>query len=180
MHTGGSFKIQGDEDLQTALTAQFNNCKKQDFTVVVLKKKDFDAYSTVKRAGDIVAGQHTMCIDALKSEKQRGEFARAMYFANLALKVNMKAGGDNWTLQDDDLNKILGSATSRNQTLILGADVTHPGAGSRAGAPSIACVVGTVDNKFMKYFGSMRLQAGNKELIDESHFQSMIKERIRD
>jgi hypothetical protein len=145
--------------LHEELPAHFELCADKDCTLVVLRTKDYDMYSTVKRIGDLHHGQHTLC--AIESKLQPG-FKGEQYYANLALKVNMKMGGDNWFPDQQALDSILGKQERQN-TLILGADVTHPGAGTRLGYPSIACVVGTVDNVFMKYFGSMRLQAGGQE-----------------
>lgn len=152
-------------DLDEEIKDWFSHCWKDDLTVMLLPEKNsINNYAEIKRAGDLVAGQHTLCAIASKSTKQKPG-NRLGYFANLALKVNLKAGGDNWFPDQKRLTELLGSKKGRESTLILGADVTHPGMGSRPGAPSIACVVGTVDDCFMRYLGSMRLQAGTKEVL---------------
>ncbi|KAI9813429.1 MAG: hypothetical protein M1827_004104 [Pycnora praestabilis] len=53
------------------------------------------------------------------------------------------------------------------QTMIMGADVTHPGAHSGEGTPSIAAVVATVDERLDNYLGSMHLQKGKIEVITD-------------
>jgi eukaryotic translation initiation factor 2C len=83
--------------------------------------------------------------------------------SNLSLKVNMKFGGDHHRMDTHRLNYLLGSER-RNLTIIIGADVVHPAGGGKFGAPSIACVIGSVDSEFMNYPGSMRLQGGNQEV----------------
>jgi eukaryotic translation initiation factor 2C len=71
------------------------------------------------------------------------------YFGNIMMKANLKFGGVNHsTKQVQGLLK---------NTLILGADVTHPGVGAIEDCPSIAAIVGSVDDKGM-FRGSMRLQ----------------------
>ncbi|KAF2740119.1 stem cell self-renewal protein Piwi, partial [Polyplosphaeria fusca] len=91
----------------------------------------------------------------------------------LAMKFNIKAGGLNHKLVDGVLDQYL---PKRNTTVIFGADVTHPPAGSMVGYPSIACVVGSVDNNFQNYPGSMRLQAGRQERIED--LNEMVEERL--
>ena len=68
-------------------------------------------------------------------------------------------------------------------TIILGADVIHPGVASIEGTPSIAALVGSVDSDFGKYLGSMRRQpydaaSQSKEIIDDSNMQAMVEERL--
>lgn len=162
------------DGLESKLQVWFSECKKDDCTVVLLQKKNFDIYAKIKRAGDFL-GHHTICAVGEKIADDGG--FRSQHFSNMALKVNLKLGGDNHWLNDDDLNEVL-VGELRNNTMILGSDVTHPGHGAKIGTPSIACVVGTVDAKFMSYRGSMRLQAGGQEQIDEANLCSMIMERL--
>lgn len=61
-------------------------------------------------------------------------------------------------------------------TIVIGADVTHPGNSATSGTPSIAAVVGSIDDNFMKFPGSMRLQSGRKE--DMVDLAQMVKERL--
>ncbi|KAF2102635.1 stem cell self-renewal protein Piwi [Rhizodiscina lignyota] len=91
------------------------------------------------------------------------------YMANIAMKVNLKFGGVNHEVEG--LSGILGS------TLLLGADVTHPGSGALDGVPSVAAVVGNIDASCGRFLGSMRLQSDkNVELIED--FQSMVEQRL--
>lgn len=124
-------------------------------SLIVLEQKDFDAYSTIKWKADIEYGRHTLCMLA----KNFGDTRSVP--SNLALKVNMKFGG-----QSHHLNGIPHQLTNPDNVIVLGADVAHPGAGARPGSPSIACVVGSVDNHFVDYPGSMRLQAGGQEVSE--------------
>lgn len=49
--------------------------------------------------------------------------------------------------------------------MMVGIDVTHPGPGSREGTPSIAAVVASVDNKFVQFPASLRIQETKKEVL---------------
>ena len=71
------------------------------------------------------------------------------------LKMNLKAAGINHTVNSN----LIGPLGSFMKTaLVLGADVTHPGPGSVPGCPSIAAIVGSVDQHAGRFLGSMRLQ----------------------
>ncbi|EMC99396.1 hypothetical protein BAUCODRAFT_65525 [Baudoinia panamericana UAMH 10762] len=63
-------------------------------------------------------------------------------------------------------------------TIVIGADVTHPGVTSAEGTPSIAAVVGSVDDQFTQFPGSTRLQRSRKEEIVE--LGDMVKECLID
>jgi eukaryotic translation initiation factor 2C len=51
-----------------------------------------------------------------------------------------------------------------NNTMIVGADVTHPGKGPNKSAPSMAGVVATCDSHSGHYLASARLQPTNSEV----------------
>lgn len=83
------------------------------------------------------------------------------YVRNLSMKLNLRFGNSNHTL-DSVLLKRLGN----RKVMIMGADVTHPGAGSINGTPSIAAVVASVDKQFARYSGQMRLNPSRQERIE--------------
>ena len=51
-------------------------------------------------------------------------------------------------------------------TMMVGIDVTHAGPGTREGTPSIAAVVASIDDSFVHFPASIRIQqhAKNKEV----------------
>jgi hypothetical protein len=59
--------------------------------------------------------------------------------ANVAMKVNIKTGGVNHSVSKP--HPIL------KDTLLLGADATHPGGTSNPGTPSVAAVMSSLDAK---------------------------------
>ena len=64
---------------------------------------------------------------------------------------------------------------TKKKTMMVGIDVTHPGPGSIEGTPSIAAVVASVDDSFVQFPASMRIQESKKEvsnsISDVSHEQ---------
>ncbi|KAG8215316.1 ribonuclease H-like domain-containing protein [Butyriboletus roseoflavus] len=82
------------------------------------------------------------------------------YFANVALKVNMKLGGINHTL---DANS--GAWLKNASTMIMGMDVTHPATGLSAdGTPSIVAVVASIDEHFAQYPAILALRRSKVEI----------------
>jgi eukaryotic translation initiation factor 2C len=137
-------------------------------TLIVLENLDTGMHPNIKRLVEVNHGVHTLCIlggkiDYIrkKNPMQDPGFA-CQFLSNYALKFNSKFGGLNHRLSSTALDLYLGD--SRNSTIILGADVTHPTHGDVMGFPSIACVVGSTDHDFQNYPGSMRLQGGRVEV----------------
>ncbi|KAK4696440.1 hypothetical protein P7C71_g1473, partial [Lecanoromycetidae sp. Uapishka_2] len=83
--------------------------------LVVLPWKDPIIYARVKFWGDVKYGVHTVCVVSEKLD--RG----ANYWANVALKFNLKMGGINQVLS----KKLLGFLDN-GDTMLVGIDVTHP------------------------------------------------------
>ena len=118
------------------------------------------------------------------------------YMGNVSMKINTKLGHTNHSVVMPDYIEALlflppkettaSLETSSTQspeattsteveakpkpilnTIILGADVTHPLKGSSM--PSIAAVVGSVDKCFSRYAGSVRYKKGGKEVSIRLH-----------
>jgi hypothetical protein len=79
-------------------------------------------------------GVVNVCVVSSKFRKNQPQ-----YFANVALKVNMKLGGVNHVLTGAAVTWL-----KQKKTMLMGADVTHPSPGSVDGTPSIASVVSSV------------------------------------
>jgi len=94
------------------------------------------------------------------------------YMGNVSMKVNLKLDHTNHSVElpadvrDLLISKALPTSHDSPQeiidTIILGADVTHPLKGSSK--PSIAAIVGSVDKHLSRYLGSVRYQPGGKEV----------------
>ncbi|KAK6532444.1 hypothetical protein TWF281_006632 [Arthrobotrys megalospora] len=141
--------------------------------------KDQRLYEYIKRGGDIVAGVSTVVVTMDKANKkgQLREPARAaQYFANVAMKINLKAGGRNHMLADKLLDPLI--EPNKPPAMLLGADVTHPSPGSVKGTPSLAAVVASCDRTFGQFPASIRLQTSKKEMIEG--LEAMVVERIEE
>ncbi|KAK0935697.1 hypothetical protein LTR29_012699 [Friedmanniomyces endolithicus] len=142
--------------------------------ILVLLDYSLDTYACVKRVADLELGIQTICAASGKAVLRWSP----QTVSNVALKFNMKGargGRDNHHFDGKDL-RILWSADEQADTVVIGADVTHPGKGSAMATPSIAAVVGSADDQFMQFPGSMRLQRGSKE--DITDLSGMVKERL--
>lgn len=133
---------------------------KYKICLVILPEHDKWKYSQLKRVFDIKIGVHTVCVTADKVKRSLNDMN---FFANLALKFNLKLGGINHVVEDRLKNKPIGEFLLE-KFIVLGADVVHPPQGSRLGTPSIAAVVGNSDSSVANFPGSMRLNPGGQEV----------------
>lgn len=98
------------------------------FVVIVCPNKlSVDTYNAIKFLGDIQFGLHTSVILASKFRKRKGKGTEEppfddSYFANVALKINLKLGGINHTLEKQQ-PQLSNSSTA---LMVVGYDVTHP------------------------------------------------------
>lgn len=146
---------------------------KPSLVLVMLSNGDKNIYEGLKHLCDVYLDVATVCVHVAKIRKEKGQ---PQYFANVALKVNMKNGGVNHKL-DENTGKWLSS----EPTMVVGMDVTHPGPGSARGTrecyfcivrmsthsfdkASIAAVVASVDNHFAQYPASLEIQESRKEV----------------
>jgi len=123
---------------------------------VLLQKKDDFIYPGIKRLCAVKFGIRSQC---LLLEKALNERKQDQYLSNVALKVNTKLGGINHRLGGDALGWL-----TREPTILVGIDVTHPGPTSVPGTPSIAGVVASVDRDFVQFPASLRLQKSKQEV----------------
>lgn len=133
----------------------------KDCGVVVLSGVDYDLYASAKRLTDFF-GRRILFAVGSKFKKRSGEFDK-QFLSNLALKINIRKGGENHNLDKFELDKCF-NKIKRTDTIVLGADIGHGGVSTRQGSPSVACVVGSLDKEMIMYPGSMRLQAGGQEV----------------
>ncbi|SCZ89482.1 BZ3500_MvSof-1268-A1-R1_Chr1-1g01209 [Microbotryum saponariae] len=132
--------------------------------LIYLARKPCDEYGAIKRFGDLDVGVATQCLSVPKAKR-----GNPQYYANVALKVNCKLSGVNATVN-------LGPACPPNiPTMIIGADVTHPGPGSFA--PSIAAVVATMNKDFTLYGSRIHVQNSRVELITD--LEGMMMDLLR-
>ncbi|KAJ6562409.1 argonaute-like protein [Mycena capillaripes] len=144
--------------------------------VVVLPEGGNDIYTIVKHWGDVTQGVATQCLKTRNCTR-----ANLQFWANVALKsecsslvqvseisyppdrINVKLGGINAIT---DPTQVMILSDPHNPTVVMGADVMHPGAGT-SGRPSYAAVVSSVDSNAAKYVAIQRVQASRQELISD-------------
>lgn len=114
---------------------------------VLLHRQDVAMYALVKKACDQFLGVQTICHVSRKRKGQVGPAYDPGTIGNLALKFNLKMNprGVNQSL------KTWPELIKTGTTMVMGIDVTHPGPGAREGAPSIAALVGSVNDDFSQY-----------------------------
>jgi hypothetical protein len=122
-----------------------------DFVVLMISTFDRHKYAEFKSLVDRKYGMNSVCIAKPELlEKQADK-----YMTNIVQKFNFKTGGVNASVEGIE-------GLLDNNTLVLGADVVHPGLNAFEESPSVACIVGSVDNQGSKFYGSARLQSKDK------------------
>ncbi|KAK6538396.1 hypothetical protein TWF694_011274 [Orbilia ellipsospora] len=119
-------------------------------------------YNAIKRSGDCIVGVPTVCMSMYKIAKmaENGRGA-TQYYQNIALKINLKLGGINFTTHNTPKLAEIIPAYNQNTVMLMGADVSH--SGSRH-LPSITAVVSTVDPAQSTLHASIDFQR-NGEMI---------------
>ncbi|KAI8917692.1 Piwi domain-containing protein [Powellomyces hirtus] len=127
---------------------------KPQLVLIILPNTGVPLYAEIKRIADTVIGVATQCMQA-----KHVFAAKKQYCANICLKLNVKLGGMNCFLGNQQLPFV-----AEKPTIIFGADVTHPAPGDH-NKPSIAAIVASVDAQCSRYAAAIRIQKGRQELI---------------
>jgi eukaryotic translation initiation factor 2C len=135
--------------------------------LVIIPPNDKTIYNRVKYACDVREGLLNVCVVGSKFAK-----ANDQYFANVALKVNLKLGGRNQFLDNSKLGIL-----SEGKTMVIGIDVTHPSPGSSSNAPSVASIVASVDQWLAQWPAELQIQTAWQEMV--SGLDSLLKSRLR-
>ncbi|KRX25428.1 putative protein tag-76 [Trichinella nelsoni] len=119
-----------------------------------------EQYAQVKSCGDITFGLVTQCLlpRTIIDVAVKKSYSTML---NIAMKINMKIGGINTKLLEDE---VLDNYLYKNNALVIGVDVVHPSA-VETHLPSIASVVGNVDANVTKFHASVKIQPAKQELI---------------
>ncbi|KAL0065940.1 hypothetical protein AAF712_007067 [Marasmius tenuissimus] len=149
---------------------RFFNGKKvgPNLILVVLPENGNDIYTAVKHFGDCLQGVATQCVKSSKAFR-----AKPQYYANVALKINVKLGGINLIPEPASVAVL---TDPRNPTIVMGADVIHPAPGSE-GRPSFTALVSSVDSDTAKYIANSQVQTSRQEMIDD--LQEMVKSNVQ-
>jgi eukaryotic translation initiation factor 2C len=124
--------------------------------LVVLPDSAAAQRKAVKAWGDVTRQVATQCVKTMKFRNPNDQYCN-----NVALKINVKLGGIN----SHPVNQIY-NGLNKEATMIVGADVTHPGPGIRD-RPSIASLVSSFEATFSRYAAFTKVQAPRMEVIGE-------------
>jgi eukaryotic translation initiation factor 2C len=159
----------GQKELNAALGTASALRQRPDVVILLMKEKNIPVYSSFKYLADRVYGLQSICMTEEKCLDARsvrrhpngnvtGTIRRtAQYMGNIAMKANLKRGGVNHATR-------LVQTVARD-TLVLGADVTHPSPGVLPGAPFIAALVGSLDGTGGKFVGELSLQNTDRKEV---------------
>jgi hypothetical protein len=146
--------------------------RKANLVILVLRNTNQEVYSTFKYLADRVFGISSLVMVAAKNFKNEywNPSGLDQYIGNIMMKANLKMGGINHSADSQPGN----IGTYLKDTLVLGADVTHPSSGAITGCPSVAALVGSIDSTGGQFLGSLSLQSkGKKEVSQLGHFLRM-------
>jgi eukaryotic translation initiation factor 2C len=147
--------------------------RKPKLLLVILPKADSLIYNRVKYMGDVKHGIHTICVIGSKLAKTYPNGSPDLqYFANVALKFNLKLGGANQFLDSSKLGIV-----ALKKTMVVGLDVTHPSPGSSSKAPSVVGIVSSVDNTLAQWPADIRIQESRQEMV--SALDILLKSRLK-
>ncbi|KAK7689674.1 hypothetical protein QCA50_007469 [Cerrena zonata] len=150
----------GDQLKQAGTALYRNKGYPPDLIVAVLPQGSADIYQAIKHFGDVTQGVATQCLSSQKCSR-----ANQQYYANVALKINVKLGGIN-TVPDPRSVSILTDPS--NPTIVMGADEIHPAPGPGSDTkPSFTAVVASVDSDSAKYIADCQVQTGRRQMIDD-------------
>ncbi|KAK3825007.1 MAG: Piwi domain-containing protein, partial [Benniella sp.] len=156
-----------EQILKDAWIQAGNTVKSQpQLLICILRTTGIPLYAEVKRVTDTVLGVSSQCIQSKNVLHPNEQLC-----ANVWLKLNVKLGGMNIQL-DSNMMPFVRSKPS----IILGGDVSHPQPGDTT-RPSIAALVGSMDNKASRYAATVRVQTARTETIAD--LTSMTMELLR-
>ncbi|KAI0380531.1 Piwi-domain-containing protein [Hypomontagnella monticulosa] len=167
------FEIDPQNKMEEDIEKIFDAAQKQSITLLLIilpKRVQAPIYNCIKRLGDIRKGIATICTDGEKLGQNPNHIGKIAM--NIAMKLNLKLGGDNQGCQ------LSGAAgINFNETMIVGIDVTHPSPSSSDEAPSIAGMVASVDSSLGQWPAVLRRQGeARQEMVSE--LEEMLDSRL--
>lgn len=144
---GRMFKYTSQDDPNIAINLEAA-AKRVDLMFIVLPAANMHLYDRIKFLCDVKYGMATVCSVGSKLAKNQDQ-----YFRNLALKFNLKLGGNNQEVKNQKLGFL-----EEDKTMVVGIDVTHPSPGSTAGAPSVAGMVANIDKRLGQWPAILSIQ----------------------
>lgn len=161
-----------DDAIDAAFQRAIQNAPKPKIILFVLADNDKYVYERIKRLGDTEYGIHTVCVVSQKFTKDDKQ-----YYANVALKFNLKLGGVNHRLDKPEKLGII----SEGKTMVVGYDIIHPtnlGAGKDVQElPSHVGLVASIGKDLAQWPACQWSQTGRQELTSDELTEA-IKSRL--
>jgi len=132
--------------------SDFNRALSKFSFVILPDNRNSDLYKTAKTVSELHRNTITQCIK-YKNFTKRNPSSIA---ANIALKIVIKLGGFPHKIKSN-LNLF------KHETIVFGADISHPGVGSDAG--TLAAVVASMDRNCSSYNTYMEYLDDRQEVI---------------
>jgi len=166
------------------------------FLLIILPTTDQPFYNWIKKIADVEVGIHTVCVtnqkffqvggNLITSKGHKGpstsyngteNSSATQYYANIAMKVNLKLGGTNHRLGEAEM-----SLLNPSRTMVIGIDVTHPSPGSLENAPSIAAMAANKNDELSQWpvdiqINRTDLKKKSKEMVTE--LGRMLQSRLK-
>ena len=156
---GNRIELNGHNDEEAIDRAIHKLMAKRPKLIFTITADDDSAtYNAIKKVCDVRRG--VLNVTNVVASKLAG--GNEQYFANVALKFNLKLGGLNQSLKPNDLGII-----AEGKTMIVGIDVTHPSPGSSNSAPSVAGIVASIDPSLGQWSGDVRIQGSRVAMVTE-------------
>ena len=144
--------------------SDFFDASKAQFNLVILPDRNSQRYEEIKRIAETYHSCYTQCV----LSSNIGKLSNPSFVSNLLLKINIKLGGKNWSINTGIL--------SDRPTILFGIDVSHPGVGDLEG-PSIVSVVASMDYSFITYKTFMGQQERRQEILGD--LRSITKDMLK-
>ena len=163
-----------EAQINTILARFASNPASKPVLLVILPENNAATYNAVKRGCDIRYGLQNVCVIASKFAGKKDEpiTKNWSYYVNVALKFNLKLGG-----QNQHLDKSKYGIIAEGNTMVVGIDVTHPSPGSAKNAPSVAGVVASIDRYLGQWPAALLVQQARKEMVEG--LADMLKSRLK-
>jgi hypothetical protein len=142
-----------------------------DFVVIIMPPGTDRIFDHLKWRADTVDGVviHCCSVDKITPVQKP---AGSQYFANNAMKLNLRLGGVNQSLQMPESSALIAAG----KTMIVGLDVTHPSPTDPDTFPSIASIVASTDSSMGQWPGEVKIQTRRKENVE--HLVKMMQTRL--
>ncbi|KAI1259661.1 Piwi-domain-containing protein [Xylariaceae sp. FL1019] len=141
-----------------------------DFIFIIVPDNNSLTYMRVKKNMDCRYITPSQVLVGGSSGKWSDQFC-----SNVAMKVNAKLGGV--TCKIAPASSAYADTAFLTPTMIIGADVSHGGAGSKA--PSMAALSVSMDKLATRYSGACETNSYNTEIIGADIMKGMLKNHFR-